>query len=1099
MRKKSLAPADRFPTRVPPGAPFLFLLVALALPGGPARGGDAPKLTPGEEIQREMAGGEAHRYPIALAAGQFLRAVVAEDGVDVEVNLLDPEGQKVAHVDAPSQPHEDEDLAAIAERSGPYQLEVRQGACGKTGRYRVRIELKPAGEEERKRVEAVRLTQEAADRMNTHSPESLHEQVVGRERSLVLWRELGERQYEAAALYQLGTAYAALKELDRAVAELRQAAVLWKELGDRINEADAYNQTGLLEERRGRQKAAIEPFAEALSRLDGPGVFPQLKAAVLNNLGNLLINLGQPRDAVSHLREALALYEKTDVTHQVNVLNNLGSAYTDLAESQEALRCYEQALKLAKDQERSPKSRQGQGPTQCNREPGAEQLRHRAATLNNLGELYDSLGDNEKALERYQQALEIDRKLNDPRSEARTLNNIGLARQKLGQLAPAEEAYRGALDLARQVPDPRTEVTALANLGFLELRRHRPAAALEWSRQALERTADDAGAEAIARHVLGVAQRELGQLAEAETELARARAICQAREDRNRAASLTRELALVAHARHDLDMAKERIESAIATVESLRTQVASPDLRASFLATKADYYETAILILMDLHRARPADGYAARALQMGERARARSLLEILNSSGTDLHQGVPRALLDRKRRASQEVSVHERRRAKLAADPGGDAKALAAETQALEAALDDYQKVEVELRQSSPRYAALTQPQPLSLREIEQLLDNDTVLLEYALGEKRSYLWAVSRSAVQSFHLPPRARIEKAARRFYDLARTSPAARHVTGSDPEVAAAARELSDMILRPAARSLAGRRLLVVAEGTLQYVPFAALPTPDDAASAPLVERHEIVSLPSASVLAVLRQERRRRSPPQGTLAVLADPVFRRDDPRLTQGKIPEPQPNLTRGDCSSDPANFARLRFSEEEAITIAKLVPEKDRLVKLGLDASLPTAMDGRLGRYRLVHFATHGCIDSRHPELSSLVLSQVDTKGRPREGFLRLKDIYNLELHADLVTLSACQTALGKEVRGEGLIGLTRGFMYAGAARVLASLWSVDDRATAKLMEQFYSNMLTKKLRPAAALEQAQREMARDPRWAAPYYWAGFSLQGEWR
>jgi CHAT domain-containing protein len=272
-----------------------------------------------------------------------------------------------------------------------------------------------------------------------------------------------------------------------------------------------------------------------------------------------------------------------------------------------------------------------------------------------------------------------------------------------------------------------------------------------------------------------------------------------------------------------------------------------------------------------------------------------------------------------------------------------------------------------------------------------------------------------------------------------------------------------------------------------------------------------RHEIVSLPSASVLAVLRQQWAGRQEPPLTLAVLADPVFQRGDERVTKGRVPgiagappalaqSVLPAEPRGDgrgCSS--GSFARLRYSRREAEEIARLVPEERRLVALDFAASLEKANGGDLARYRLVHFATHGCLDSQHPELSGLVLSQVDPEGRPKEGFLWLKDIYRLELHADLVVLSACQTALGKEIRGEGLVGLTRGFMHAGAARVLASLWSVEDRATAELMQRFYRGMLMDGRPPAAALRRAQLAMLGEQRWAQPYFWAGFTLEGDWR
>jgi CHAT domain-containing protein len=194
-----------------------------------------------------------------------------------------------------------------------------------------------------------------------------------------------------------------------------------------------------------------------------------------------------------------------------------------------------------------------------------------------------------------------------------------------------------------------------------------------------------------------------------------------------------------------------------------------------------------------------------------------------------------------------------------------------------------------------------------------------------------------------------------------------------------------------------------------------------------------------------------------------------------------------------------ADLMRLRFSRQEADDIARLAGRNPNLKAVDFAANRDTALDGQLSDYRIVHFATHGLINNEHPDLSGIVLSLVDKQGRPQNGFLRLYDIYNLKLDADLVVLSACQTALGKQIKGEGLVGLTRGFMYAGAPRVVASYWRIDDRATADMMKRFYQSMLKDGLRPAAALRAAQVSMLQDPRWQAPHYWAAFTLQGEWK
>src|SRR5262249_21421878 len=182
-------------------------------------------------------------------------------------------------------------------------------------------------------------------------------------------------------------------------------------------------------------------------------------------------------------------------------------------------------------------------------------------------------------------------------------------------------------------------------------------------------------------------------------------------------------------------------------------------------------------------------------------------------------------------------------------------------------------------------------------------------------------------------------------------------------------------------------------------------------------------------------------------------------------------------------------FGRLVFSNQEAEYITGFAPRGSTLKATGFGANRSLVASGELGRYRIVHFATHGLINGEHPELSGLVLSLVDEKGKPQDGFLRMSEIFDLRLPADLVVLSACQTALGKEIKGEGLVGLTRGFMYAGAERVVASLWQVDDEATSQLMQYFYRGMLKDNLRPVAALRAAQIEMSRSSRWSSPYYW----------
>jgi CHAT domain-containing protein len=302
-----------------------------------------------------------------------------------------------------------------------------------------------------------------------------------------------------------------------------------------------------------------------------------------------------------------------------------------------------------------------------------------------------------------------------------------------------------------------------------------------------------------------------------------------------------------------------------------------------------------------------------------------------------------------------------------------------------------------------------------------------------------------------------------------------------------------ELSRALLAPATRLLRRRRLVVVADGALEVLSFAALPYPADpagcSAARPLVDSHEIAYLPSVSTLLVQRRLLAGRRPAPGWLAVVADPVYDRADARLGDHAV--------RGGSGSAPA-FSRLPGAGEEARAITAGLPAGKIRVATGFAASRQTVLGGALRGFRILHFATHSVVNAEQPKLSALALSQLDAAERPIEGSLPAYEIYDLELPSELVVLSACETARGTEVAGEGLVsGLPRAFLYAGAARVLVSLWAVDDESTRDLMSRFYRGLLAKELAPARALQEAQRAMAREG--LPPRKWAAFVLLGDWR
>jgi CHAT domain-containing protein len=509
---------------------------------------------------------------------------------------------------------------------------------------------------------------------------------------------------------------------------------------------------------------------------------------------------------------------------------------------------------------------------------------------------------------------------------------------------------------------------------------------------------------------------------------------------------------------------------------------------------------------MELHKTNPKSGYDRKAFEASERSRARSLLELLQEANADIRQGVAPELLQRERNLQQQLDALEKQRIEVLNRPNHTPAQKAELEKQQQTLIAQYQDIQTQIRTTSPRYATLTQPQPLTLAQIQQqILDENTILLQYSLGYQRSYLWAVTKTSIISYELPKAADIETTAKKFRDAV-TAPSSRNKPN---QVAQANDAISQIILQPVAAQLGQKRLLIVGDGVLNYLPFAALSLPGKSGenrNLPLIVDHEIVLLPSASTLGILRENYSDRQPPNRTLAILADPVFSANDERVknsssatTQQAVEAANPGLSRSRGDNNNAQFDRLKFTRKEAQIIQSLFPANARTEYLDFEANRATATNQNLSEYKIIHFATHGFANSDHPELSGIILSLVDEKGNPLNGFLRLTDIFNLKLAADLVVLSACQTGMGQNIQGEGLVGLTRGFMYAGAQRVVVSLWSVDDERTATLMSSFYQAMLQKGLTPAAALRAAQLEMLKQEKWKSPYYWAAFTLQGEWR
>ena len=1032
------------------------------------RAEDVRTLAPGAPVERRISSGESHVWPINLSAGDYLRLVVARKTSKLAVRLFAPGNHGTNRTDGVGREDERRPLLSttdnnvifehdsnsrlmatfsfVAEVPGTYRLEtfLLDSNLAQV-QYEIKIEaLRPATPNDRLRVAAERAELEGNLVVNGDTTlEGRLSKIAKYEASLALWRELGDRRSELKLLRMIVASYQPLGELQTTLKYHSQATQIARDLGDRYQEANLTLTFGHIQRSLGNMQKALDAYQQARDIF--AGLSARLGEAVATeNIGGIYLALGEPRQALDYYDKALPTYLSVgEPFGQSNVLNSMGLAHSRLGEMQEAIELHTRALENA-------------------RKRGLPVLE--ASVIGNLGSIHLALGDRQKAADYFNQELTLCQRMGARVCMASALSSLGNVSFLSGEKEKSLDYLSQSLNLFRMVGERMREANTLYGLARTNY--------------------------------------ELCNLSEA----------------------------------------RDQIETSLKIRESLRANLARQDLRASFFGSVQSGFDLYIDLLMTLSRRQPTAGHDAAALQASERARARGLLEQLAESNADIRQGVAPQLLELEHALQRQLNAKAVARINAFNKKETESLAKSFDKEIVELT-SRYQEVEARIRASSPRYAALTRPEPLKASEIQQqLLDEDTVLLEYALGEKRSWLWAVTRNSLDSYELPPRSEIETASRKVYELLTARQSKRdltetehlkQITEADAKLQTETGALSRMLLGPVSAQLHrewnGKRLAVIASGALEYVPFAALPLPGterlrDGATKGLFANHEIVNLPSASTLALIRREAAGRQAATKTLAVLADPVFEADDPRLAAARK-KASPNgliaSVRSAGSSSTASlapmdlarsvrsfqrdrfgrdgFGRLVFSSEEAEFISRLAPRGSTLKATGFEANLSLAESGELSRYRIVHFATHGLINSEHPELSGLVLSLMDENGKPQDGFLRMHEIFNLQLPADLVVLSACQTALGKEIKGEGLVGLTRGFMYAGAKRIVASLWQVDDQATAQLMQYFYRGMLKENLRPAAALRAAQIEMSRSSRWSASYYWAGFVIQGEWK
>jgi CHAT domain-containing protein len=748
--------------------------------------------------------------------------------------------------------------------------------------------------------------------------------------------------------------------------------------------------------------------------------------------------------------------------------------------------------------------------------------------------------------------LEAKKELDDYRATIVFMTyELGMGRLAFANndLESARKHFQNALDAGGG------SLPAVANLG--QTRRFRAAARTSLGDVALREGRYKDAAKMFADAAAGAQKDErLDLMWPAKRGLGRSLWLQAAQEKDNSKAMKLREDALAAY------------RDALKTIEAIRAgSLRADESRTTFLATTKDVYDETSSALAEIalltsslgavgssdrgsnptvrEGSVPLSGkaldYASESFKVTEAGRARSLLDMLGEVNAQITEGVPPDLLKRKQdNLDQQQAIAEQLTGiSLATEQKEKPSQLEASLDKLQTEFDE---IENQIRAANPRYASLTAPQPQSLADVQQkVLDENTVLLEYSLGSDSSYVFAVTSSGVTLFKLPRRADVDKLATDFRGQLIPPKLQRRIVGIDvaeeqrglglaqgpsenlAAFVAASNALYKTVLEPPAGLIADKRLLIVADGALNYVPFEALVKTTDGADyaslSYLIKTNEVVYAPSASVVAAIRGNSPTAASGKKVL-VVADPIFSASDPRLKgnttiQGTaearglglgLESAVSDVTGSSAGSLPASssgglqLARLAGTRTEADEIAKIAKAGGGQAEVwtDLNASEENLRSRELTNYRVVHIATHGLLDAERPQFTGVVLSLVGNK--TMDGFLRTDEIFNLRMGASLVMLSACETGLGKEKRGEGVIGLTRAFMYAGAPTVGVTLWSVADKSTADLMTDFYKRLLAASPRPpATAMREAQVAMISGKKYSAPFYWAPFVIVGDWK
>lgn len=1085
------------------------------------------KLPTGSILKREIKQDDIHSYEIKAKKGDLIKLAVTTTNAELEVVLLNPKTDKIKEARALSDSNKLTNVYLIVHDDGNYRVQVKSLYSGHSTYSIFLSEPSIPTEIDQEKILANDLFHEGFTLQNSGNRESLESSIEKLKGSLKIWEKVNDSLNQKKCLTYIGVSYLQLREYQKSIEHYESALKIAEREKDFFAKSEILNEIGLANYYLGNYEKSLSVYNSSLIILENfsEDVF---RGIVLHNLALVHDVLGNLNEAAKNYRQALEIFiANNNLERQPLSYFGLAENYKYLGKISESLELLNKALEISR------------------------KINNKNVEIDvtaALGRFYASLGDHQQALEYYYTAERLNEYVKDKWLQGIVLSEIGLSQLYLGDTGRSVENFDKALKVFTSINFKIGESAIYNNLGLMNSFKNKDKEALEWFSKSLALCPKNDPQRVKTNINKATSYLNLKKFDEAYQLLNEALEQCKKDNLKPQEVLVMYSLAQYYFVKGEYDKTKEACsgnlnlltvvindrtkiktlallakanakqnnykEAGIFINEALELSLLSlkklqdDKLRVSLLSLIQDFYELNISLEVERFELFPELMGDVKSLELAEASRNISLLMSIKEKQLQISNDDNKLLVSRKMDLEKSISVLSEQIVRKSKQRTESVE-IKKKTDHLEKLKKELFLVKSEFYKKNLHYLNLVTPDKISFKEIKgEFTDKDTLILEYFLGKDASYLWAIADNDIKIYKLPPLKDIEKIAAEYIRQIRIPPTNEN---SKREIKEISRKLSEMILAPVNEKLQVKRLIIIPDKILSFVPFSSLENPNLANPDPLISTYEIISIPSLSLIQTLQKVHSKQTGQKELsrkIAVIADPIFEKKDPRVVHNtntdysfsKVEKENLKVVKNlqDLNRTGENLERLPGTRIEAESIRKNLKKFEVKIILDFDSNLLFVVNENLEKYSIIHIATHAFINNNDPELSGLVLSLVDTQGNEQPGFLTVNQILGLKLEADLVVLSACETGIGRYANGEGVMSFSRSFFYAGAKRIVTSLWKVDDEFTAEFMAKFYTNISNGE-NYANALRLAQTSMIKQKRWADPFYWAAFQIQGYWK